>query len=335
MSLFGKKGGKSEHRWFEERLSAYLDSELPPQERNAVEQHLAHCQDCQWNLKTLRHTVQWMRELPTVPVPRVFTIPVPARPARARQRTWGLALLQGATALAALLLVFTLAGDLVLTGFTPAPAAEPQIMKEAVVVDEGATEVAKVEVTREVEMQAAAPAAKSEEAAAEPSTSPEPPPRMAAEAPAPTSAPAPTLAGTLAPTPTAEASGMGGLGFETPAEGTGEGTGEGLVTEAPRAAAPEIGLTQTSSAQDTVAASPAPLPTEPLEPSREAEPTIVAEAPQPERLVGQEQSEAQAEESVRRSLAGRLQVAELVLGATFILLATTTLVVMIRRRQAR
>jgi hypothetical protein len=332
MSLFMKKGGKTEHRWFEERLSAYLDSELSPRERNAVEQHLAHCQDCQWNLKTLRQTVQWTSELPTVPVPRVFTIPAPAQPVRARQRTWRMALLQGATALAALLLVFTLAGDLVLTGFAPVPAARPEIVKEEAVVEEGATEVSKVMVTRQMEAQAVAPAAAktadTEEAAPESGAPPQAAPKEAVEAPAPTEAPA--LAST------GEASGMsGGLGFETPAEATGAGAPRTLETESVRGEATEIELTRTSTVQDTAMPSPAPLPTEPAMAYGELEPTVVAEAPQAERLVGQEQGKVETRAARRRSLAAALQIAELVLGVAFVLLATTTLVVMIRRRKVR
>ncbi len=119
---FRKNDPRTEHQYVEERLSAYLDGELTPQERTAVERHLAHCQACRWNLNTLRQTVRWVAELPAVPVPRAFTIPVATRPVRAPQRSWSLPLLQGATVLVALLLVVVVTGDFVLTGFLPAAA---------------------------------------------------------------------------------------------------------------------------------------------------------------------------------------------------------------------
>ncbi len=113
------KRERTEHRYAEERLSAYLDGELTPQERLAVEQHLGRCQACRWNLHTLQQTVRLVAGLPTVPIPRAFTIPVATRPARAPQPRWSLPLLQGATALVALLLVVVVAGDLILTGLLP------------------------------------------------------------------------------------------------------------------------------------------------------------------------------------------------------------------------
>ena len=82
MSRFGKPDGTTKHEYYEERLSAYLDGELAPGERETVERHLTTCQACQWDLDTLQTTVQWMGELPTVPLPRVFTIPAPAQPER-------------------------------------------------------------------------------------------------------------------------------------------------------------------------------------------------------------------------------------------------------------
>ncbi len=119
-----------EHRYFEEQLSAYLDGELLPREREAAERHLAECPSCRWNLKTLRQTVQWTSELPMVRVPRSFAIPVPARPAPAARRWRSVPVLQGATALVALLLFFVVAGDVMLSGFGPVamPRPEPQAL---------------------------------------------------------------------------------------------------------------------------------------------------------------------------------------------------------------
>ncbi|HFD39179.1 MAG TPA: hypothetical protein ENJ31_04940 [Anaerolineae bacterium] len=149
-----KRGETKEHRYVETRLSAYLDDELSPQERERVDRHLAVCADCRWNLDTLRRTVQWTRELPSVPVPRVFTLPASVQPARQRRRGWGLApVLQGATALVALMLILVVAGDALLfsslQGAAPMPqavelaappekaAAEPTVMDRTVVEKEG------------------------------------------------------------------------------------------------------------------------------------------------------------------------------------------------------
>ncbi len=124
------KRERTEHRYAEERLSAYLDGELTPQERLAVEQHLARCQACCWNLHTLQQTVRLVAGLPTVPIPRAFTIPVATRPARAPQPRWSLPLLQGATVLVALLLVIVVAGDLMLTGLLPSAAPRTAVSYE-------------------------------------------------------------------------------------------------------------------------------------------------------------------------------------------------------------
>lgn len=260
MSLLKKNDGKTEHLWVEERLSAYLDDELSAKERTAVEHHLARCQDCQWNLRTLRQTVRLTQELPTVPVPRVFTIPAPAQePVRARQRSrgrqrgWGLGLLQGATALVALLLVFAVAGDFMLTGLVPGRSAAPIVMKEQEVVDSAATQVAEEEAPRAMK------AASAPSAATEPGTTGEAPAAANAE-PYATAAPEPTAQpegsgepflqavpaapeGTTGPAektgPTSEpgASVMGATTLESPLEATQEAAGGGTDTEAPRVAA--------------------------------------------------------------------------------------------------
>jgi len=122
---------RSEHEWVEESLSAYIDGELSAKETARVEEHLRECQACTENLATLRQTVALLRELPTLAPPRSFTVrPAPVRlQARAAAPAWGYGLLKGATALAALLLVLLIGGDLALQflgGFrlaVPAPLA--------------------------------------------------------------------------------------------------------------------------------------------------------------------------------------------------------------------
>lgn len=131
MSRF-KSAGTTEHGYFEERLSAYLDGELTSREHEAVEHHLATCSACQWNLETLGQTIQWTRELPTLTVPRVFTVPVPAEPERTSRRRWNfLPVLQGATALIAVLLVFAVAGDLMFSALPGGQAPDAAYQREA------------------------------------------------------------------------------------------------------------------------------------------------------------------------------------------------------------
>lgn len=113
---FLRKMGKSEHELVEESLSAYIDGELLAGEKARVEKHLEECEACSENLATLRQTVALLGELPTVPAPISFALrPAPVRPrARVTAPAWGYGLLKGATALAALLLVLLIGGDLTL-----------------------------------------------------------------------------------------------------------------------------------------------------------------------------------------------------------------------------
>ena len=197
----------------EERLSAYLDCELTAEERAAVERHLAQCEGCRWNLETLRQTVGLTRNCAPVRLPRSFTIPVEAaapQAVRARRPVWGLPLLQGATALVALLFVVIVAGDLFTGGL--APRSEPQMvaLQTSVVVEE-AQVVKEVAVTQVVEMAMPAAMAATESAVEEPPSEP------AAAKAAPTEPPAHLLVApeepavaAIAPTATSETDGVGG-----------------------------------------------------------------------------------------------------------------------------
>ena len=140
---FLRNRGKSEHGWVEESLSAYIDRELSARDVARVEKHLQECQACGENLATLQRTVALLRELPAIPAPRSFAIrPAPVRrKARVVTPGWGYGLLKGATALAALLLVLLIGGDLTLQflgGFRlaapapMAPAAEVALAPSAV-----------------------------------------------------------------------------------------------------------------------------------------------------------------------------------------------------------
>ncbi|MFQ6008491.1 MAG: anti-sigma factor family protein, partial [Candidatus Zixiibacteriota bacterium] len=47
-----------DHSYFRDKISAYFDNELPPQEKEIVEQHLAQCQECQNLLAELKQLEQ-------------------------------------------------------------------------------------------------------------------------------------------------------------------------------------------------------------------------------------------------------------------------------------
>ena len=154
--MSGKTSARTiDHGFFEERLSAYLDGELTPREYEAVEHHLETCPACQWEVETLGQTIQWTGELPTLTVPRVFTVPVPPEPVRSAGRRWNfLPVLQGATALIAVLLVFAVAGDLTLGSLGGRQSSDVAYQREMASSDSEATQV----VEKVVEAPAAAEA---------------------------------------------------------------------------------------------------------------------------------------------------------------------------------
>ena len=256
MGWLQRNSDTTEHGYIEERLSAYLDGELSPQERMVVDRHLAKCQDCRWNLKTLRQTVRWTRELPAVSVPHVFTLPVPAQTARApRPRRTFVPLLQGATALVALLLVLVVAGDVMLTGSlgaraprSAAPMAQPAAKIEA-------TQVA--EVTKEVELEATVVVKETvvvRMVEVEMTKVVEAPPpsavEKAVEMPAATALQPPATAVAAAmeqrvlSTATMESGGLGGRGVETQPAGAGVGLPGPEATETARISAPRVATTR-------------------------------------------------------------------------------------------
>jgi len=177
-----KQAREQEQR--DELLSAYIDGQLGAEERARLEAQLAIDPALRAELDALRRTVALVRDLPTVAVPRNFILPQTAattrrqevrtgmagrQPRRARpRRAWVAPLLTAATALASLLFVVTLAGDLLL--FAPqwmasAPEEElPQMALEPSLV----TEEVEAELEAEVEVE------KAEEAASATTSLPEP-----------------------------------------------------------------------------------------------------------------------------------------------------------------
>lgn len=110
----------------QEQLSAYVDDALAPEERRAVETHLAECAQCRMQLAELRAVSGLLASLPQ-PVPRRSLVPrrapawlVPAR-------------FLSSVAAAAFVLVFAV-NSLAPTGHfnAAAPAAAPQVRFDAV-----------------------------------------------------------------------------------------------------------------------------------------------------------------------------------------------------------
>jgi len=199
-----KRFKRSEHEGVEELLSAYIDGELSIEEATLVEKHLRECWACTKDLEALRQTVNLVRQLPAVSPPRSFTIShlvVPERP-----WAWGYVYLKGATALAALLLIVLLAGDLgfqylwaprmeifepmALEATVGAPEAEMEVPGETPPAREALDmEAQKVEETPAPLAEATPPAERL--GAALPSPEPTPTPEMVSAAESPLPSPAP------------------------------------------------------------------------------------------------------------------------------------------------
>lgn len=87
--------GHTQDTWDEqrERLSAYMDGELPAAEAHRMEAHLAVCEECRRELAELRRLQALLRGLPEPRLPRSFTlpvtgsVPVPAAEARRERET--------------------------------------------------------------------------------------------------------------------------------------------------------------------------------------------------------------------------------------------------------
>jgi anti-sigma factor RsiW len=320
MGLLRKGNVKSRHKHMEEKLSAYLDGQLSPSERSALESHLGTCGQCQWNLQTLRTTVQWTRELPVVPVPRVFTIPAPVQPAREQRWRWSLPVLQGATALVALLFVFAVAGDVVMRGALPALAPRPEVALQPA---PAADEAFEVEALPPSESTVLVESAVSEES---PAVLPQAAPATELEL----EVEAEKVVATGAP----ESRALSTSRFEAPA---GEG-GEAL-TGAKEAAAdavagePQPGVAAEAVEQATALAEPTPtaVPTMPVATS---EPTVIADAQAPAQPAREEEVQ-RPEGAYQPSIVRWLGVAEVVFGLAFVLLATLTIALTLWRLRTR
>ena len=126
-------------------LSAYLDGELTARQRAKLENELNRNSALKAELDDLRRTVQMVRSLPTLAVPRSFTLD-PAVYGRVKPRRLYLyPIMRAATVAAMLVFVFLFAGDLFLGSGAMAPTQDVEMMA--------------VETTRVVEKELAIPEA--------------------------------------------------------------------------------------------------------------------------------------------------------------------------------
>ncbi len=102
--------GIRRHARLRELLSAYIDGEVSASETSRVEEHLAGCQECRDELASLRSTVDLLRRLPELAVPRSFALSEAPQRRPTPTIVWTARL---ATSAAAVLLVALLLGDIV------------------------------------------------------------------------------------------------------------------------------------------------------------------------------------------------------------------------------
>ena len=227
-----------------ELLSPYLDGQVTAAEKALVQEHLGRCEGCAQELDSLRFTIGLLQRLPTVEVPRSFTL----QPTVQRQSPL-FYFLRNATAALAAVLVVLLVGSFYLQSAVPqtgmpwtygrgAPSAamqpaqdstealgeEPAALKQPPLQQPGVAGLQKLEAEKaaapEAVLKAEAPAPAEAPAAAAapapravaPAASPQPAPAPAAE-PAP-AAPPPIAA---APPVSPERSVPAGKGGETTA----------------------------------------------------------------------------------------------------------------------
>jgi len=103
--------GKPLCRKVQGMLSEYIDNRLSTEDKSLVERHLQTCEACSKELESLRMTVQLLHRVPEVPVPRSFTVTVPAPRHESAFGPASLRWLRPATAIVAIALVVLLMGD--------------------------------------------------------------------------------------------------------------------------------------------------------------------------------------------------------------------------------
>jgi hypothetical protein len=160
---FLRRRTTSEHKRIAALLSAYVDGELAAQDQQRVEAHLARCDACAEELRTLQYTKALLVEVPIPPIPRSFVVrraDVEAPADTVLRRPFGLrarlayGYLKGATALVTVAFALVVAGDLIGQLGLGGAMLAPSPAEQAIVVEKEAEKVVEEAVEKEVPVQA-------------------------------------------------------------------------------------------------------------------------------------------------------------------------------------
>ncbi len=122
MLSFLRRRTQSEHERITALLSAYVDGELTAQEQQQVDAHVAHCNACAQDLRTLQYTKTLLAEAPMPSIPRSLVVrraDLEAPAHTVARRPFGLSAklaygyLKGATALVTVAFALVVASDLI------------------------------------------------------------------------------------------------------------------------------------------------------------------------------------------------------------------------------
>ncbi len=270
------------HAWVEERLSAYMDGNLNPNEHAQIENHLRECAGCRTSLESLRWTLSLIKQVPAPKLSRSFTLPVPVK----RESSFGFVALRFATVAATLLLFALIATD-VLTQFGTVSAPAPTgVALRAPLQEQASATKAAAPTSAPLPPAPAAINPTSAPAAPRPTSAPMPtkalePTKAAAQAALPTSAPKPSSIPTTNATEITRTP-LNGLGSAPVETATAVADSTSKVTQsaaAPRVvASPTLASTATIVPSPTPTASPSPTVTATHAPTATNVPTRVAVA---------------------------------------------------------
>jgi hypothetical protein len=213
-------------------LNAYLDGELDGRTRARVEAHLAACDACALQYRTLQQTKKLMATAPRLRAPRNFTIrEIEVAPRKAPRRlSWGVILARAAAPVVGVMMVLSVAGDLFSRQYAPMASPAPVAYSSAPAAESSAPTVGALAVPN---LQS------TDSSATGPADTPPPPPTVGRQAAAPPAAQGTTVPTTVPPS-APEASQPVRKEQPTPEPTTGGvGVAAVPVTPAPSPAAPQ------------------------------------------------------------------------------------------------
>jgi len=127
---------QADHNRAEDLISAYLDQQVTPEEKQFFESHISACADCRAQLEATRSMVAALKTMPSVKAPRSFVLPREMAKQPKRSIFAWYPTLRLATALAAIAFVVLFAGDLLISrsgsggAALSVPAAAPAPQQE-------------------------------------------------------------------------------------------------------------------------------------------------------------------------------------------------------------